>query len=127
MANHLLNYSQLFGIIILLVAAWSMMPRVVGDSCSQDSITCSSYEQCDQECKANHPGGQVSCSFGLCTCLYCVESPPSKNYCTGGSGLCAAECDQDCCNTKCASKYTEGAGYCSLLGDYRVCLCQYVC
>ncbi|OIW19267.1 hypothetical protein TanjilG_20392 [Lupinus angustifolius] len=69
-----------------------MMPTLADKTCSRDPMgACGAAGQCDQNCKAKHPGGQGSCNFGLCNCDYCVQNPPSKNYCTGGSGLCA-EC-----------------------------------
>ncbi|KAF1867753.1 hypothetical protein Lal_00050186 [Lupinus albus] len=123
MANHVLNYCQVFGIIVLMLAAWNMKPILGGKTCTQDDLgACGDPGQCDQRCKAKHSGGEGKCGLGLCTCYHCKENPP----CDGAIGLCGIGCDENCCKAKCADKF-KGVGYCNQIGSYSQCACQYDC
>ncbi|CAL0306493.1 unnamed protein product [Lupinus luteus] len=128
MANHTLNYWQCFGIIVLMVAAWNMVPILADKSCKSYPFgACGGRGQCDQNCKARFPDGQGSCDLGLCSCYSCTKIPPPKKKCIGGIGLCSNVCDENCCNGKCAGKFNEGVGFCNSLGVYRMCTCEYTC
>ncbi|XP_039688341.1 defensin-like protein 181 isoform X2 [Medicago truncatula] len=74
-----------------------------------DDIDCSSH------CQSAHGTLGVSwrCDlFNLCTCTF-NQDPSSNNLCRIGMGTCYQdECDQSCCNAKCAGTYKEGFGSC---------------
>ncbi|KAF7838008.1 defensin-like protein 183 [Senna tora] len=92
--------------------------RVEGNACSEAMGQCGPAGDCDQRCKAQHPGGEGSCDLNLCTCYYSCGPPPSppgpERKCSGAAGLCTIECGSECCNSECARKYNEGIGFCQL-------------
>ena len=118
------------------VAVATMVCVVKGDdeSCKLEalSVLC---DNCNQACVAKHPGGEGACQMlggiSSCICYYdCPPpSPPGPKFCQGGAGVCSLSyCWNDCCNTKCAGKYTNGTGFCtSDIGSTALCQCQYPC
>nr|KYP62291.1 Defensin-like protein 183 family [Cajanus cajan] len=125
MANQISNYSLVF-IVLTLIITGSI--KVKG-SCSQALGACGPLGDCDGRCKAQHSGGQGSCDLNLCTCYYNCgpPNPPSPKICNAGLGLCSFRCNDDCCNSKCASKYYKAVGMCNTIGTSNLCTCQYVC
>ncbi|CAJ1975868.1 unnamed protein product [Sphenostylis stenocarpa] len=72
--------------------------------------------------------------FGSSESLRYGDSPPPKKKepvrkCRGGQGLCGFQCNDGCCNSKCAAKYKHGVGFCEIYGPYNIylCVCNYVC
>jgi hypothetical protein len=69
--------------------------------------------------------------LGLCTCNYTCglkpSSGPQERKCKSGLGVCNNQCDNACCNRKCASRFYQGIGDCSTVGGspYRLCTCYY--
>ncbi|ESQ54220.1 hypothetical protein EUTSA_v10026566mg [Eutrema salsugineum] len=118
-------------LVSLLIVFASVVNQTRANTCSEGLGTC---ENCDQRCKAKHgPSSQSSCdrSVGvpLCTCYYQCgpPSPTPPKICDGGAGICSQSCPDKCCDTNCAQKYKGGRGFCSSIGNYRLCQCTYPC
>ncbi|ESW10781.1 hypothetical protein PHAVU_009G237500 [Phaseolus vulgaris] len=98
MVNHISCYFLLFTIFILLVTG-------------------------QKEVKEDSNGG----SRDLDSSESVIEDETIRK-CTGSQGLCKEQCDEDCCNSKCAAKYNMGVGTCKLYSkNYNMCICKYVC
>ncbi|RDX85091.1 Defensin-like protein 183, partial [Mucuna pruriens] len=134
MVNHDSSYSLAFVILILLLTG---QKKVEGDTCSKELSSCESTKDCDIRCKG-HNNGQGYCDeLNTCLCSYDCGPPPQLNSnepvrkCTGGLGTCSADqCNDACCNKKCAKQYKkgQGIGYCERLGpSIFLCTCKYVC
>ncbi|KAI6680906.1 hypothetical protein NL676_034787 [Syzygium grande] len=112
--------------------------------CSEGIGLCGEGNECEQRCMASHgPGSQGSCDYTikppLCTCYYncpepppcggsggsCPEPPPKE--CNGGGGLCTVACTDQCCSDRCATKFSQGRGYCDNSAGPWLCQCQYPC
>ncbi|XP_013597145.1 PREDICTED: defensin-like protein 182 isoform X1 [Brassica oleracea var. oleracea] len=122
--------------VVLLVSLLIMFASVVNQTrakCADGLGTC---ENCDERCKAKHgPSSESICDLSLgmplCMCYYqCADPPPTPTppkICNGGAGLCSARCFGSCCDTNCAQKFNGGHGFCSTLGTFNLCQCQYPC
>ncbi|KAK2450023.1 defensin protein [Trifolium repens] len=69
-----------------------------------------------------------SCSFhNLCTCIFYRPPPGSEQpACDVGMGICTRDCQDDCCNNKCVSRFRK-TGQESCVDDFNMilCLCSY--
>ncbi|XP_018482286.1 defensin-like protein 182 [Raphanus sativus] len=125
--------------VVLLVSLLIMFASVVNqtraNTCTDGLGTC---ENCDQRCKAKHgPSSESNCDHSLvmplCLCYYqCAgptptPTPTPPKICNGGAGICSRSCPETCCNTNCAQKFNGGHGFCSTLGNFNLCQCQYPC
>ncbi|RIA04531.1 hypothetical protein BRARA_K01224 [Brassica rapa] len=123
--------------VVLLVSLLIMFASVVNqtraNTCADGLGTC---ENCDERCKDKHgPSSENICDrslvMPLCMCYYqCADPTPTLSppkICNGGAGLCSARCPGSCCDTNCAQKFKGGHGFCSTLGTFNLCQCQYPC
>ncbi|XP_054801553.1 defensin-like protein 182 [Prosopis cineraria] len=83
---------------------------------------------CYNDCIAKHSNGKAVCEGGTCMCYYECAGPPTKK-CNVGLGRCSADCQDQCCASKCSSSHPGGVGYCddSLGKQNALCQCQYPC
>ncbi|XP_039165513.1 defensin-like protein 182 [Eucalyptus grandis] len=108
------------------------MPKVEA-YCSEGIGLCGKGNECEEKCQARHgPGSQGSCDYiikpPLCTCYYdCPTPPPLPKLCNGGGGLCSYSCEDQCCSDRCATKFSQGRGYCDDSAGPWLCQCQYPC
>ncbi|XP_028761423.1 defensin-like protein 182 [Neltuma alba] len=83
---------------------------------------------CYNACIQRRPNGKPTCERNTCMCYYeCIVPPPKK--CNLGLGRCSSACNDQCCNSKCASAHPGGGGYCddSLGKQNSVCQCSFPC
>lgn len=115
----------------MLSNLWSTVQLIgVEATCSIFLGSCDGIE-CDVNCKANYTDGKGSCYFNnLCTCFY-DRAPPKDTtehfrQCTiGYQQSCDADCDESCCNSKCAKTFRDGLGNCVDYSGNKLCICHY--
>lgn len=68
--------------------------------------------------------------FCPCGAQPAPPSPPpaAAGKCNAGlSEICCAQCRDQCCNAKCASRFAIGQGHCDKIGTQLLCECTYDC
>jgi hypothetical protein len=102
----------------------------VEGTCSIFLGSCDIIKYCDKNCKDLHPDGKGTCYYNnMCTCFFDYGPPknPSEDLrmCQIGLDKCTYECDESCCNSKCAKNFKDGAGNCIDNNDTKLCICHY--
>ncbi|XP_058753165.1 defensin-like protein 183 [Vicia villosa] len=127
MANQSSKCFYFFTILVLFLAG--QLIQVKGE-CTKIVGRCDA-EDCSAHCNSYAKGVIVlgtSCSFlNLCTCTF-DRPPPGEPTptCVIGMGVCTNDCNYDCCNKMCQSRYPKtGSGTCILAFDQDLCMCSY--
>ncbi|XP_045797710.1 defensin-like protein 183 [Trifolium pratense] len=127
MVNQMSKSFCFFAILVLFVAV--QLIQVEGE-CTKVVGDCGAAN-CASHCNSYARGARVlgsSCSFNnLCTCTFDRPPPGSEQpACDVGMGLCTRDCQDDCCNNKCVSRFTKtGHGSCVDAFNMILCLCSY--
>ncbi|XP_010472383.1 PREDICTED: defensin-like protein 181 [Camelina sativa] len=116
----------LASLVSLLIIFASVVEQTRADKCNERLGPC---DGCDQRCKARYGGSCESKCDGIvgmlsCTCIY--QCHPRK-VCNAGLGNCGMSCNSQCCNAKCAQRYSGGGGFCNNVAGFSVCQCSYPC
>ncbi|XP_017421515.1 putative defensin-like protein 179 [Vigna angularis] len=105
MVNHIFFHFLLFTIFVMVVTG------------QKEDSNGSSRDLSSNESEIN---GEFSLSW------WKDDDPIRK--CNGSQGLCNDNCDEGCCNSKCAAKYKDGVGTCKLYVEgFNFCICKYAC
>ncbi|XP_058761313.1 defensin-like protein 183 [Vicia villosa] len=126
MANHIISNCLNIFVIIATIAA-VQYSTVEAGRCSEVFNRCDDMD-CPGHCKSTYGSrslGHKCDQFYLCTCFF-NQASSSSNICHIGNGTCyTGECDNGCCNSRCAS-LNHGSGTCipnQFTKDR--CLCSY--
>jgi hypothetical protein len=114
----------------LCIGSYIVQLTVKGLVCSDIFQRCDDID-CPTHCKSlygNKAYGHLCDDFNLCTCFFEQDSS-SISRCLVGLGTCyPGECDQACCDAKCASKFKQAFGNCTPTGNPYTkdrCVCSY--
>ncbi|XP_003595004.3 defensin-like protein 183 [Medicago truncatula] len=128
MTNQMSTSFSFFAILVLVVAG--QLIQVEGE-CTKIVGSCAK-EDCATHCQSYAKGVAVlgsSCSYyNLCTCTF--DKPPPgltpPGNCIIGMGICNGDCQDECCNKRCVSRYSKtGSGNCVDAFGMILCLCSY--
>ncbi|KAK9758131.1 hypothetical protein RND81_01G209400 [Saponaria officinalis] len=117
-------------VLIFVLLACATAVKGVEEICHDPLGDCG---QCDQKCKAKHPGGEGECNNGQCVCTFACDvhefPPPEPKTCTSNDGACSLSCGDDCCTAMCKTKWSTATGECQqIIGTpNRLCLCSWQC